>query len=92
MGTTLKEEIVGDDEETWCVTKYDTKKHNQVTVEENMDKASAMMVAKRLSSEDSENIYTASRVREYMERKTDIVPFKAYKANETVGHLMKQFK
>lgn len=87
--TTLKEEIVGDDEETWCVTKYDTQKHKQVTVEENMDKASAMMVAKRLSSEDGDNIYTASRVREYMERKTEIVPFKAYKGNQVVGSLTK---
>ena len=60
-----------------------------MTVEENMDKASAMMVAKRLSSEDSDNIYTASRVREYMERKTDIVPFKAYKENQVVGSLTK---
>lgn len=87
--TTLKEDIVGDDEETWCVTKYDTKEHKQTTVEENMDKASAMMVAKRLSSEDCDNIYTASRVREYMERKTEIVPFKAYKENQVVGSLTK---
>jgi hypothetical protein len=87
--TILKEDIVGDDNETWCVTKYDTKEHKQTTIEENMDKASAMMVAKRLSSEDDDNIYTASRVREYLERKTEIVPFKAYKENQVVGSLTK---
>ena len=57
-----------------------------------MDKASAMMVAKRLSADDTTNIYTASMVRDYMERKTEITPYKAYKANETVGRLTKMQK
>lgn len=90
--TVLDGELVGESEESWCVTKYDTREHKQTTVEENMDKASAMMIAKRMSVDDPDNIYTASMVRDYMERKTEITPFKAYKANETVGHLMKQFK
>jgi len=90
--TVLDGDIVGESEESWCVTKYDTKEHVQTSIEEGMDKASAMMVAKRLSQEDAENIYTASVVRTYMERKTEVTPFKAYKANETVGRLMKQFK
>ena len=90
--TTVKGETIGDAKESWCVTKYDTREHRQMTVEERMDKASAMMVAKRLSAEDAKNIYTASIVRDYVERKTEITPFKAYKANETVGHLMKQMK
>lgn len=86
---TVNTELVGEAEESWCVTKYDVREHKQTTVEENMDKASAMMVAKRLSAKDADNIYTASVVRDYMERKTDITPFKAYKANETVGRLTK---
>lgn len=86
---TVNTELVGEAEESWCVTKYDVREHKQTTVEENMDKASAMMVAKRLSAEDADNIYTASVVRDYMERKTDITPYKAYKANETVGRLTK---
>jgi hypothetical protein len=90
--TVLDGDMVGESEESWCVTKYDTKEHVQTSIEEGMDKASAMMVAKRLSQEDAENIYTASVVRTYMERKTEVTPFKAYKANETVGRLMKQFK
>lgn len=90
--TVLDGDIVGESEESWCVTKYDTKEHVQTSIEEGMDKASAMMVAKRLSQEDAENIYTASVVRTYMERKAEVTPFKAYKANETVGRLMKQFK
>ena len=86
---TVNTELVGEAEESWCVTKYDVREHKQTTIEENMDKASAMMVAKRLSAEDADNIYTASVVRDYMERKTDITPYKAYKANETVGRLTK---
>lgn len=87
--TDIKCDVIGTQEELWCVTKYDTREHKQTTVEENMDKASAMMVAKRLSNEDSENIYTASIVRDYVEKKTEVTPFKAYKANETVGSLIK---
>lgn len=90
--TEMGGDIVGEIKETWCVTKYDTKEHKQTTVEKDMDKASAMMVAKRMSADDSENIYTASMVRDYTERKTDITPFKAYKGNETIGRLTKTQK
>lgn len=90
--TSFDETVVDNGDETWCVTKYDTREHKQMTVEENMDKASAMMVAKRLSSEDTQNIYTASVVREFVEKKIEITPFKAYKANETVGRLTKMTK
>ena len=90
--TTVNEEIIGNCDESWCVTKFDQTAHKQECVEENMDKASATMVAKRLSSDDPANIYTASMVREYTERKIEITPFKAYKANETVGRLTKMIK
>lgn len=88
--TPLKEEILGDGNESWCVTKYDRKAHKQTTVETDMDKASALMVAKRMSVDDPDNIYTASMVREQMVRSTIVTPFKAFKANETIGHITKQ--
>lgn len=78
--------------ESWCVTKYDTKEHKQVTVESDMDKASAMMVAKRLSSEDTENIYTASIVADFVEKVTKVTPYKAYKANEVIGKITETFR
>ena len=90
--TAINEEIVDDGKETWCVTRYDTNEHKQVCVEENMDKASAIMVAKRLSDNDKKNVYTASFVRDVVERKTIVTPFKAFCANETVGTLTKQTK
>ena len=89
--TTLQEEIVGQGEESWCVTKYDPKEHKQVCVEDKMDKASAMMVAKRMSDDDKENVYTASMVHETMVRKTVVTPYKAYQGNQTVGQITKQF-
>ena len=55
-----------------------------------MDKASALMVAKRMSVDDPYNIYTASMVREQMVRSTVVTPFKAFKANETIGRITKQ--
>ena len=88
--TPLKEEILGDGDESWCVTKYDRKEHKQTTVENDMDKASALMVAKRMSADDQDNIYTASMVREQMVRSTVVTPFKAFKANETIGRITKQ--
>ena len=87
--TVLNDETIGDVKEYWCVTKYDTKMHTQTCVEENMDKASAMMVAKRLSADDPANVYTASVVQERVKKETVITPYKAYKFNETVGRLMK---
>lgn len=87
--TMLDDETIGDVKEYWCVTKYDTREHSQKCVEDNMDKASAMMVAKRLSADDPANIYTASVVQERVKKETVITPYKAYKCNETVGRLMK---
>jgi len=86
--TVVDGKTVGEPKESWCVTKYDTREHTQTCVEQDMDKASAIMVAKRLSAEDRDNIYTASVVRDYVEKKTEVTPFKAYKANETVGRLV----
>lgn len=87
--TVLESKLVGNVRESWCVTRYDSRTNKQTTVEENMDKASAMMVAKRLSSEDTENIYTASIIHEYVEKVVDVTPFKAYMHNETVGKITK---
>jgi hypothetical protein len=52
-----------------------------------MDKASALMVAKRLSDENKDNIYSASIIRDLVEKRTEVMPFKAFKANETVGKI-----
>lgn len=83
----VEQEVIGEPSESWCVTKYDVKEKTQETVNTDMDKASAMMVAKRLSKEDEKNIYTASIVREIMEKRIEVVPFKAFLANETVGKI-----
>lgn len=88
----LSEDTVGETKESWCVTRYDVNSHRQSTVSQDMDKASAMMVAKRLSCEDSDNIYTASVVRDYVQDKSEIIPFRAYMANETVGRITKTQK
>lgn len=90
MVTNLKEELIGEGEESWCVTKYDRKEHTQITVETDMDKASALMVAKRMSDDDKDNIYTACMVRGQMVRSTVVTPFKAFRANETIGRITKQ--
>lgn len=88
--TVVSTDAVGDVEESWCVTRFD--KDKQYTIYENMDKASAVMVAKRLSSEDASCLYTASIITDYTERKTIVTPFKAYKGGDVIGSIRKEFQ
>lgn len=90
--TTIESEALSDVSESWCVTKFDVNTKVQETVYCNMDKSSAQMSAKRLSSEDGENIYTASILRTYSERRTDALPMKAYQKGGLVGKIGKEFK
>lgn len=76
-----------DSKETWGVLCYDPKTNKQTSVNTNMDKASAMMVAKRLSAENPDCIYLASIIRDVVEKRTEVLPFKAFRNNETVGKL-----
>lgn len=76
-----------DSKETWGVLCYDPKTNKQTSVNTNMDKASAMMVAKRLSAENPDCIYSASIIRDVVEKRTEVLPFKAFRNNETVGKL-----
>ena len=84
---TMESKEIGDAEETWCVTKYDRKEHKQTTVNVDLDKASAVMVAKRLSVNDTENIYTASRLRIVTEENTNVLPFKVYYQGNVIGNI-----
>lgn len=89
--TVLNEEVL-DSSDSWCISKYSTDEHTQVCIEEDMDKASAMMVAKRLSAEDPDNIYTACQVLDVTKKETIVTPFKSYKENKTVGKETKVLK
>lgn len=73
--------------ESWSVTKYDVDTRAQTTVHSDMDKTSAMMVAKRLSAEDEHNIYTASRILDVVKKETVVTPIKAFQANNTIGKI-----
>jgi hypothetical protein len=83
----LNHELVGEPKETWGVFCYDPNTGKQTSVYTDMDKASALMVAKRLSDENPDNIYSASIIRDLVEKRTEVMPFKAFKGNETVGKL-----
>lgn len=85
--TELNHEYVQEPEETWGVLCYDPSRNTQKSVNTNMDKASAMMVAKRLSEENPENIYSTAIIRDVVEKKTEVIPFKAFRNNQTVGKL-----
>jgi hypothetical protein len=92
----LKKSVKEDSSETvneyWCVTKFDLKTKKQVIVENKIDKASALMVAKRMSANDSCNIYTASQVLEVKKEETIVTPFKAYSDGGDTGRNVKLLK
>lgn len=90
--TTVESEPLSEPIEKWCVTKLEVATHKQTTVYTDIDKASAMMSAKRLSAEDTENIYTATILHTINERRTDALPMKAYMGGECVGKVGKEFK
>ena len=85
--STLNQELVGEARETWCVLCFDPQAEKQTTAHTNIDKATAMMLAKILSEENPSNIYAAALVRDVQEKRTDVIPVKAFMANKTVGKL-----
>lgn len=90
-GSTINEKV-SSCKESWCVTKYDVESQTQVCVHSDMDKSSAAMIAKRLSSEDKCNIYTISQVLEVEKSETVVTPTKAFQANGTIGKIGKTIK
>lgn len=90
--STLSSEIAEDIKESWMVTRYNRRTHQQVSEHEDMDKASAQMVARRLSAEDPENLYTASCVREYDQHVVEVLPMKAYKKDTLISNVRKVLK
>lgn len=79
-------------DESWCVTKFDVEEKSQKCIYSDMDKASALMSAKRLSAEDKDNIYTASQILDITKEEKVIIPVKAFKANETIGKVSNRIK
>lgn len=92
----LSKSVAGEEvisyKESWCVTRYDVETKKQECVYFDMDKASALMTAKRLSDDDKESIYAASQVLDVTKREAIVTPAKAFKANETVGKVSNKIK
>lgn len=74
-----------DSHETWGVVRYDIENGTQKCIHPDMDKASALMVAKRLSEDNPEYFYFASIIREVTEKRTEVTPYKAFHVNKTIG-------
>lgn len=86
-----EQETLEEGEDEWGVFCADREEGERVLccAERGMDKASAMMSAKRMSANNPENIYLASLMKKVIEKRTDITPYKAYKAGETIGDVKK---
>ena len=81
----IDHEDIEDPVEDYCVTKYDRKTRLQETAEDSVDKASAQMVAKRMSVNDPENMYTVSKLTTYTRRITYATPMKVFVNGNMVG-------
>ena len=80
------------DSESWAVIKYDIHTNVQTIVNEDMDKASALMIAKKMSREDTENMYIASTVRDIEEKRVVVIPFRAFNNGGVIGDVVKTIK
>lgn len=75
-------------DETWGVFCYDPQIDKQTLVNTGVEKSIAMMIAKRLSVESPHNIYSVSAIRDVVEKRTEIIPYKAIINNKTVGRII----
>lgn len=78
--------------ESWCVNKYDPKTHISSCAERDLDKGTAIMVAKRSSANDAESFYTVCKMTEVEKTDKMINPYSVYKNNEKVGNVVKFLK
>lgn len=85
-------EDVEEPNERWCVTRVDRENETQFVVYDDMQKADASMVAKRLSDEDPDNYYTASVIKTSVQKITETTPMKIFRNNENVGDIKQFFK
>lgn len=87
-------EIIEEPEEEWCVMVAERKddKKKMRCVERGMDKSSAFMCAKRMSDNDKEHLYTASKIEVITEKRTEVIPYKAYIGGEKCGDVKKRIK
>lgn len=85
--TVVDTELLAETKESWCVVRFNDVNDKQTTVNTDMDKSSALMVAKRLSSEEQDVIFTAAMVREIQEKRFLLIPYKAFRNNQTIGKI-----
>lgn len=83
--TASKDVNIAHNNETHGVLCYNPNTGEQKSVHTDMDKASALMVAKRLSNENKENLYSVVSISDVVERRTDIKPLEVFVNNEKVG-------
>lgn len=83
--TVIDTESLEEPDETYCVTRYDSKARTQETMEDDIDKASAQMVAKRMSANDPESVYTATKLVTKTERRTEAIPLKVFVEGNLAG-------
>jgi hypothetical protein len=79
------------DREEWAVfsSNRPEDKETMTCVERGINKADASMVAKRMSANDPERIYTVCRMQVVKERRLEVIPFRAFLSGQTIGSIKK---
>ena len=78
--------------ETYAVLSYDRQTKKQTAVHTELSKADANMIAKRLSADNPNVIYTSAIVKDVREHRIDVIPFKVFRNAETIGKITKYSK
>ena len=61
-------------------------------VERGMDRSSAQMSAKRMSANDPGRLYTASKLESIVEKRLEVIPYKAFLDGDMIGDVKSVIK
>lgn len=87
-------DVTVDENEEWAVMRsFKTNGRSMMScVERGMDRSSAQMSAKRMSDNDPGRLYTASKLESIVEKRLDVVPYKAYLDGNMIGDVKSVIK
>lgn len=89
-----KSDATVDGKEEWAVMRSDKTdgRSTMTCVERGMDRSSAQMSAKRMSANEPGRLYTASKLENVVEKRLEVVPYKAYLNGDMIGDVKNVIK
>ena len=87
-------DTTADEQEEWAVMRSDQPngRSTMTCVERGMDRSSAQMSAKRMSANDPGRLYTASKLESIVEKRLEVIPYKAFLDGDMIGDVKSVIK